>query len=191
MNSAATSFAYFSPHFFSWCLYYYYRAPPPTVEKDLFLTFLSQMYEHTSEETSVASIDYFVVFAQKYMTSGASVEVLCDHNAQVCESMKKSQTAQTWRLLKDLICDPCMDDDDDDGDDDKNFLDFNQNRKGSHETSMKESETAENHRDDESKRGQNRDSANVVNYESNRRRGSSTAASEPKYKRGKMSMLVY
>lgn len=41
----------------------------------------------------------FVIQAQKYVYSGASLEVLCEINAQVSESVGRKQIAESWRVL--------------------------------------------------------------------------------------------
>merc|ERR1719273_967180 len=94
--------------------------PPPPAEKDLFLTFSSQLKEFSTfkGENSCTNLDYFVICAQKYMLSGASVDVLCEHNANVSEAAKRTQVAEAWRLIKLLVKDPLdmMDDDSDEDD---------------------------------------------------------------------------
>ena len=72
--------------------------PPPPAEKDLFLTCSSQLKEFSTLNGpgSWASLDYFVICAQKYMLSGASVDVLCEHNALVSDAAKRSQVAEAW-----------------------------------------------------------------------------------------------
>jgi len=115
------------------------------------------------------------------MLSGASLEVLCEHNAQVSESANRNQIAETWRLIKALVRDPfdIMDEDDDESD-------FVLVRKGSNENSDK---TDFDTRDDDSKgmRGiQSRATTDSLMDSRNKRRGSS-ANSERKYNRGKNS----
>ena len=77
------------------------------VEKDLFLTFSSQLKEFSTfkGENSCTNLDYFVICAQKYMLSGASVDVMCEHNAQVSEGAKRFQVAEAWvsRILFSIL----------------------------------------------------------------------------------------
>ncbi|KHN86444.1 WD repeat-containing protein 24 [Toxocara canis] len=47
--------------------------------------------------------DNFIRLAQNYKLSGGELEVLCDYNSQVAESIGSCQVAHTWRMLS-LLC---------------------------------------------------------------------------------------
>ena len=40
------------------------------------------------------------------MLDGASFDVLCEHNAQVCEFAKQSQLSEAWRMMRLLMKNP-------------------------------------------------------------------------------------
>ena len=87
-------------------LFALFSRPPAslsTAERDLFLTITSQLKEFRPTRDTLFSNDFFLLCAQKYMLSGATIDVLCEHNAQVCKAAKQPQIAETWRLMRILI----------------------------------------------------------------------------------------
>ena len=75
----------------------------------MFLACSSQLEEFSIPVTAAeawTNNNHFNQCAQKYMLTGASLEILCEHNAQVSEAAKRHQVAESWRLIKLLVKDP-------------------------------------------------------------------------------------
>lgn len=74
--------------------------PPPQPGTNIFLACSSQLKEFKpSQKVAVetwTSNDAFIQCAKKYMLCGASFDTICDHNAQVCDFVNRTQLAQSW-----------------------------------------------------------------------------------------------
>ncbi len=108
------------------------------------------------------------------MLSGATIDVLCEHNAQVCKAAKQPQIAETWRLMRILIKAP-----QDISDDEEDYAGAHfasGSRKGSNETSMKDSAGSENREDDPKGPRSSRSRATTESANDSKRRGSSVTS---------------
>ena len=79
-----------------------FRPPPsaatgPTTDTpgtDLFLVCSSKLKEYRNESGSWTSTDALIQCARKYMLEGASFDVLCEHNAQVHNELKRGKNCK-------------------------------------------------------------------------------------------------
>ena len=92
---------------------YDFRPPPPAPPQpgsDLFLACSSQLKIYQPLKQNVLEIctsnEAINQCAKKYMLSGASFDTLCEHNAQICENIKKIQLAEAWRMVRLLMKNP-------------------------------------------------------------------------------------
>jgi hypothetical protein len=68
---------------------------------------VSRLCQYAPKDTAFASLptgngmsmDWFVSLARQYRLSGEPPSVLCEHNADVANRAKRTEVAQTWRML--------------------------------------------------------------------------------------------
>lgn len=79
----------------------FFTTPKKDVSKtDEFLTYKNSLMFVISNTNKCLSMDCFVDCARNYQLSGAPLQEMCEHNAELAERYNNDQVAQSWRILK-------------------------------------------------------------------------------------------